>query len=80
LKSFKEKNLDLKFNRIDEAIFNSLTQEDINKIIYVELARLEERNEMNYKFEISESAINFLAKEYDAYGARPLGRAIQTYI
>jgi ATP-dependent Clp protease ATP-binding subunit ClpA len=39
--------------------FNSLTQEDINKIIYVELARLEERiNEMNYKFEISESAIN----------------------
>jgi ATP-dependent Clp protease ATP-binding subunit ClpA len=29
---------------------------------------------MNYKFEISESAINFLAKEgYDeAYGARPL--------
>jgi ATP-dependent Clp protease ATP-binding subunit ClpA len=36
---------------------------------------------MNYKFEISESAI-FLAKEgYDeAYGARPLGRAIQTYI
>jgi ATP-dependent Clp protease ATP-binding subunit ClpB len=45
--------------------------------------RLEERiNEMNYKFEISESAINFLAKEgYDeAYGARPLGRAIQTYI
>jgi ATP-dependent Clp protease ATP-binding subunit ClpC len=76
LKSFKEKNLDLNFNRIDEAIiFNSLTQEDINKIIYVELARLEERiNEMNYKFEISESAINFLAKEgYDeAYGARPL--------
>jgi ATP-dependent Clp protease ATP-binding subunit ClpA len=39
--------------------FNSLTQEDINKIIYVELARLEERiNEMNYKFEISESATN----------------------
>jgi ATP-dependent Clp protease ATP-binding subunit ClpC len=37
---------------------------------------------MNYKFEISESAIKFLAKEgYDeAYGARPLGRAIQTYI
>jgi ATP-dependent Clp protease ATP-binding subunit ClpA len=43
LKSFKEKFRPEFLNRIDEAIINSLTQEDINKIIYVELARLEEK-------------------------------------
>ena len=84
-----EKALKKKFrpeflNRIDEAIiFNSLTQEDIHKIIYVELAKLEERiSEMNYKIKISKDAIDFLAKQgYDEiYGARPLTRAIQHYV
>lgn len=84
-----EKALKKKFrpeflNRIDEAIiFNSLTPEDIHKIIYVELAKLEERiGEMNYKFEIDKEAIEFLASQgYDeAYGARPLNRAIQHYV
>lgn len=84
-----EKALKKKFrpeflNRIDEAIiFNSLSEEDIHKIIYVELAKLEERiGEMNYKFEIDKEAIGFLAKQgYDeAYGARPLNRAIQKYV
>jgi ATP-dependent Clp protease ATP-binding subunit ClpC len=84
-----EKALKKKFkpeflNRIDEAIvFRSLTQEDINKIVYLEIKNLESRlNEMNYKLKISKNAADFLAvKGYDdEYGARPLARVIQHYI
>lgn len=84
-----EKALKKKFrpeflNRIDEAIvFNALKEEDIHKIIYLEIASLEKRiEEMNYKLKVSKEAIEFLVKQgYDeAYGARPLGRAIQHYI
>ena len=84
-----EKALKKKFkpeflNRIDEAIvFNSLKREDINKIIYVEIAKLEERiKEMHYGLSVSEDAINFLAEQgySEEYGARPLNRAIQHYI
>lgn len=71
-------------NRIDDVvIFNSLTQEDIHKIIDIELKKLFERvDEMDYSIEISEKAKNFLAeKGYDKqYGARPLKRAIQKYV
>lgn len=37
---------------------------------------------MNYKIEINKDAIEFIAKQgYDeAYGARPLARAIQHYV
>jgi ATP-dependent Clp protease ATP-binding subunit ClpC len=84
-----EKALKKKFrpeflNRIDESIiFNGLTEEDIHKIIYIEVAKLEERViEMGYKLKIDKEAIEFLAKQgYDeAYGARPLTRAIQHYV
>lgn len=84
-----EKALKKKFrpeflNRIDESIiFNGLTEEDIHKIIYIEIAKLEQRiGEMNYKLKLSKEAIDFLAKQgYDeAYGARPLNRAIQKYV
>jgi ATP-dependent Clp protease ATP-binding subunit ClpC len=84
-----EKALKKKFkpeflNRIDEAIvFNALKEEDIHKIIYIEIEKLSERiNEMNYKLEITKDAIEFLARQgYDeAYGARPLTRAIQHYV
>jgi MoxR-like ATPase len=84
-----EKALKKKFrpeflNRIDEAIiFRGLTQEDIHKIIYLEVANLEKRlNEMNFKLKISKEAVEYLAKQgYDeAYGARPLARAIQHYV
>jgi ATP-dependent Clp protease ATP-binding subunit ClpC len=84
-----EKALKKKFkpeflNRIDEAIvFNGLKEEDIHKIIYVEIAKLEKRvNEMGYKLKVSKDAIEFLATQgYDeAYGARPLARAIQHYV
>lgn len=84
-----EKALKKKFkpeflNRIDEIIvFNSLKEEDIHKIIYNEIDKLKERVlEMGYNLKINKSAIEFVAKNgYDeAYGARPLNRAIQRYI
>jgi ATP-dependent Clp protease ATP-binding subunit ClpC len=71
-------------NRIDDVImFNSLSKEDIHKIIDVELSKLYKRIEaLGYKIEISEEAKDFIAeKGYDAnYGARPLKRAIQKFI
>jgi ATP-dependent Clp protease ATP-binding subunit ClpC len=88
-RSIIEKALKNKFkpeflNRIDEIIvFNSLKEEDIHKIIYNELDKLKERvKEMGYDMKIQKSAIEFVAKNgYDeAYGARPLNRAIQRYI
>ena len=84
-----EKALKKKFrpeflNRIDDAIiFNSLTKEDIHKIIYLEVDNLEKRiGDMNFKLKISKDAIEFLAEQgYDeTYGARPLARAVQHYI
>jgi ATP-dependent Clp protease ATP-binding subunit ClpC len=84
-----EKALKKKFkpeflNRIDEAIvFNSLTREDIHKIIYVEIEKLKGRiEEMHYGLNVSEAAMDFLAEQgySEEYGARPLNRAIQHYI
>ncbi len=71
-------------NRIDDIIiFNSLEQEDIKKIIDLELSKLYGRLEkMGYKVELTEEAKNFIAeKGWDKdFGARPLKRAIQKYI
>ena len=89
VRSIIEKALKKKFspeflNRIDEPIiFNSLTQDDIQKIVHVEIANLEKRvNEMGYKLNVSKEAIFFIGKQgYDeTYGARPLARAIQHYV
>ncbi len=71
-------------NRIDDImVFNSLSQDDIKKIIDIELEGLYSRTkEMGFTVEISDPAKNFIAeKGFDAdYGARPLSRAIQKYI
>lgn len=71
-------------NRIDDVvIFNALEQDDIFKIIDIELTKLFKRiNEMGYKFELSDEAKKYIAeKGFDKqYGARPLNRAIQKYI
>jgi ATP-dependent Clp protease ATP-binding subunit ClpC len=71
-------------NRIDEIItFDQLSLEAIKKIIDIELAGLLERMDaMGYKIIIDEKARTFVAnKGYDAqYGARPLKRAIRTYL
>lgn len=71
-------------NRIDDVvIFNSLTQEDIFKIIDISMKGVLKRVEnLGYKLELSEEAKTFLAeKGYDQqFGARPLHRAIQKYL
>jgi ATP-dependent Clp protease ATP-binding subunit ClpC len=71
-------------NRIDDVImFNSLSKEDIHKIIDIELNHLIKRmEELNYKIKVGEDAKDFIAeKGYDSnYGARPLKRAIQKYL
>ncbi|MAU31374.1 MAG: Clp protease ClpC [Flavobacteriaceae bacterium] len=71
-------------NRIDEVIiFNTLSKENIHKIIDIELSKLYQRiEELGYKIKLSKKAKEFLAKNgYDKkYGARPLKRTIQKHI
>ena len=71
-------------NRIDDVImFNSLSKENINQIIDIELAQLYKRIEaMGYKIKLEDSARDYIVeKGFDAnFGARPLKRAIQKYV
>ncbi|WP_437921732.1 ATP-dependent Clp protease ATP-binding subunit [Sphingobacterium sp. LRF_L2] len=71
-------------NRIDDVIvFNSLTKEDIFKIIDIELKSLFTRIEsLGYHISLTDKAKEFIAeKGYDSnFGARPLKRAIQKYL
>ena len=71
-------------NRLDEIItFDQLDLDAIKKIIDIELRGLKKRvEELGYKLEITDKAKEFVAtKGYDVqFGARPLKRAIQTYI
>jgi ATP-dependent Clp protease ATP-binding subunit ClpB len=71
-------------NRIDEIIvFNNLNQEDIVKIVDIQINILKERLQgKKIELEITPGVKDFLAKQgYDPhYGARPLKRTIQRYI
>ena len=71
-------------NRIDDVVvFNSLTQEDIFKIIDIALKDVRVRLQgMSYELELAEDAKKFVAeKGFDPqFGARPLHRAIQKYL
>ncbi|WP_276793551.1 ATP-dependent Clp protease ATP-binding subunit [Segatella oulorum] len=71
-------------NRLDEIItFDQLDLEAIKKIIDIELRGLLQRmQELGHPLHITEAAKDFVAtKGYDVqFGARPLKRAIQTYI
>ena len=71
-------------NRIDDVVlFNSLSKEDIFKIIDIELKGLYSRvNELGYNIKISTPAKNYIAeKGFDPkFGARPLKRALQKYV
>ena len=71
-------------NRVDEQIFfNSLTKEDIEKIIDIELKGLKNRvKEAGFELNVTPTAKRFVAEAgYDpSYGARPLKRAIQKHI
>ena len=85
-KAVIEKELKKKFapeflNRVDDVVmFNSLSKEDINEIIKIELSKLVERVEkMEFTLNITDSAIEHIAQDgFDPqYGARPLKRSIQ---
>ncbi|HEX8517832.1 MAG TPA: ATP-dependent Clp protease ATP-binding subunit [Bacteroidia bacterium] len=71
-------------NRIDDVVmFNSLSREDIHKIIDIELNSLYGRiNGLGYQIRVSDDAKDFISeKGYDVqFGARPLKRAIQKYL
>lgn len=71
-------------NRLDEIItFDQLDAKGIRAIVDVELAKLAKRLSTNgYTINVSDTAKDFLAtKGYDPqFGARPLKRAIQTYV
>jgi len=71
-------------NRLDDVVvFNSLSKDDIHKIIDISLEKLFSRiTDLGYTIELTDKAKDFLAdKGYDQqYGARPLNRAIQKYL
>lgn len=78
-------NFKLEFlNRIDEIVlFRSLSPQDLERIVDLELAKVEKRlNNKNISIRISPRIKKLLAeKGYDiSYGARPLKRVIQTMI
>lgn len=71
-------------NRIDEIIvFHKLNEDEIMQIIDILLKQVEKRLKQNdYEIRIDESVKKLIAKKgFDAnYGARPLRRAIQSYV
>jgi len=85
-KAVIEKELKKKFspeflNRVDDVVmFSSLSKENIDEIIKIELSKLTDRvQKMEFTLNITQSAIDHIAKEgFDPqYGARPLKRSIQ---
>jgi len=72
-------------NRIDETlVFHSLTKENMKSIVQIMLQRIvkQAKTQLNLNLRFSEKAKELLVeKGYDPkFGARPLHRAIQTYI
>ncbi len=71
-------------NRLDDVItFDQLSIEALEKIVDIQLADLSARLlSMGYRLSITDEAKSFIANRgYDVqFGARPLRRAIQTYI
>lgn len=79
-KTFKPEFL----NRVDDIIvFRSLTKEDLEKIVELEIKDVEARlKDQNIKLELSADAKDFLIeKGFDkSFGARPLKRTIQRFL
>lgn len=71
-------------NRVDDAVvFHELDAKDIRKIADLQMKSVERRLEdRDYHLEITDGVLEFLSKVgYDpVFGARPLKRAIQTYV
>lgn len=85
-----EKELKKKFppefiNRLSDVVyFNSLTEDDLKKIIQIELDKLNKRLiDIKYTLKYSDDVINYILnyiKKDIEYGARPILRAIQELI
>jgi ATP-dependent Clp protease ATP-binding subunit ClpB len=71
-------------NRIDDVIiFQSLDEEELSKIVEIQISRLENRlKQQNLTLDVDDSAKKLLAREgYDPqFGARPLKRAVQEHL
>jgi len=71
-------------NRIDQiVVFHSLGKSELYQIVDLMLKQVQDRlNEQHIELVVSDEAREFLLKEGfdEAYGARPLRRAIQTYV
>ncbi|MCF7800092.1 AAA family ATPase [Candidatus Babeliales bacterium] len=71
-------------NRIDETVyFQSLSEKDISQIVNIQIDNLRNRlKEKNIELEVSKNAISKLAElgYVKEFGARPLKRAIQSYL
>lgn len=71
-------------NRIDDVVlFNSLSRDDIHSIIDIELRSLFGRiQDLGYHINLSDKAKDFVADDGfdEAFGARPLARALQKLI
>jgi ATP-dependent Clp protease ATP-binding subunit ClpC len=71
-------------NRVDELIiFNPLSQEDLRRIVNLQLTEVHKRLESRgIKITLDDAAADFLIKQgySEDYGARPLRRAIEKHI
>ena len=85
LKQLKNKFPPEFLNRLDNVIyFNSLKDDDLKKIIKLEISKLQQRMlEIGYTLTYDEGTVDYLlniVKEEKEYGARPIVRAIQDEI
>ena len=85
LKQLKNKFPPEFLNRLDNVIyFNALTDDDLRKIIKLEISKLQERMlEIGYTLTYDEPTVDYIlniVKEQKEYGARPIVRAIQDEI
>ena len=85
LKQLKNKFPPEFLNRLDNVIyFNALKDDDLRKIIRLEISKLQERMlEIGYTLTYDEPTVEYIlniVKEQKEYGARPIVRAIQDEI
>lgn len=85
LKELKKKFPPEFLNRLDDVIyFNTLTTEDLKKIVRIEIGKFEKNlNELGYSLEYDDSVVDYILeqiKDEKEYGARPIMRAIQDSI
>ena len=85
LKELKKKFPPEFLNRLDDVIyFNTLTTEDLKKIVRIEIGKFEKNlNELGYSLKYDDSVVDYILeqiKDEKEYGARPIMRAIQDSI